>query len=76
MNNARRKTLGEAMDLLYRAKDILECVRDEETEAFENIPENLEGSDRYERAEEIVGYLDEAFDGLEEMLENLEEVIS
>lgn len=76
MNKARRKTLAEAMDLLYKAKDILEGVRDEEEESFNNIPENLEGSERYERASEIVDTLDEAFGGLEEMLENLEEVVA
>lgn len=75
MNKARRKTLAEAMDLLYRAKDILEGVRDEEEEAFNNIPENLEGSDRYMAAEETLDTISEAYDSLEEMLENLEEVL-
>ena len=75
MNKARRKTLAEAMDLMYRAKDILEGVRDEEEEAFNNIPENLEGSERYETAEQTLDTINEAYDSLEEMLENLEEVL-
>lgn len=75
MNKARRKTLSEAMDLLYRGMSILEGVRDEEQEAFDNIPENLQGSDRYESAEETCDTICEAYDTLEELLENLEEVL-
>lgn len=37
MNKARRKELGKAFDLICQAKDILEAVKAEEREAYENL---------------------------------------
>ena len=79
MNNKRRKELTtihqeiEALkDRLLELQEQLETVVDEEREAFENIPENLAGSDRYERAEEAVDLLDEALEALDEAISGLD----
>jgi len=50
MNNVRRKELDMILLVLNSLKDDLESVLDEEREAFENIPENLWGSERYEKS--------------------------
>ena len=60
MNKQRRKELQKIYELINEAKDRLEMVKDEEEEYKDNMPENLQGSERYERAEEIVNDLDEA----------------
>lgn len=72
MNKARRKELEELYDIIYEAKDRLETLHDEEEEYRDNIPENLQGSERYERAEEAVDALDSAMSSLEEALNYIE----
>ena len=72
MNKTRRKELEELYDTIYEAKDRLEMLHDEEEEYRDNIPENLQGSERYERAEEAVDALDSAMSSLEEALNYIE----
>lgn len=48
MNKVRRKRLAEALDLISQAKDILEEVKDEEQDAFDNLPENFQYGERGE----------------------------
>ena len=72
MNKARRKELEELYDIIYEAKERLEMLHDEEEEYRDNIPENLQGSERYERAEEAVDALDSAMSSLEEALNYIE----
>ena len=67
MNKARRKALGEIYDALALLAERLEELFDEENEAFSNIPENLQGSDRYQSAEEAVSNLEEALESLAPM---------
>ena len=55
MNRERRKRLQEAFDKIAEVQEILSEVRDEEQEAYENLPENF----RYgERGEEMQGYIE------------------
>ena len=60
MNKIRRKKLEaireQIQDIRYQLEDLLA----EEQECLDNIPENLQGSERYEKTEEAVSYLDEA----------------
>lgn len=72
MNKARRKELEELYDIIYEAKDRLEMLHDEEEKYRDNIPENLQGSERYERAEEAVDALDSAMSSLEDALDYIE----
>ena len=72
MNKARRKELEELYDIIYEAKERLVMLHDEEEEYRDNIPENLQGSERYERAEEAVDALDSAMSSLEEALNYIE----
>lgn len=65
MNKVRRKELSRVVDLLDQARDLLETIRDEEQEAFDNLPESIQCSERGETMEdyistmeEMLGYLD------------------
>ena len=73
MNKARRKTIQELYEIIKQAKDKLDAVRDEEEEYKDNIPENLQCSERYERAEAAVDALESAVSSLEEALDYIEE---
>ena len=70
----RLNTLSESIltiesdDWFDELRDIIEDVQiilDDETEYMYNIPENLQGGERYERAEEACDNLEEAIDTLE-----------
>ena len=47
MNKHRRNKLSEAIGYLDNALQIISDVRDDEQDALDNIPENLQQSDRY-----------------------------
>ena len=62
MNKARRASLQKALDLISAAKE-------EEEEAFENLPESLQESERGEAMQENFDQLEEIQGILEEVLE-------
>lgn len=73
MNKQRRNRIAEALELISQARGILEEVKDEEQESYENLPESLQYGERGEQMqenvdslEEFIGYLEET-DSLEEM---------
>lgn len=57
MNNKRRSKLKKADKLLDEALSIVSMVLDEETDSFDNIPDALQGTERYEKMEEAIDYL-------------------
>ena len=69
MNKIRRKSLRDIIDQLEELKGSLEDLQAEEEEYRDNIPENMQSSERYELA-------DAACDSLSDAVENLEEVIN
>ena len=72
MNKQRRKDIQYIMEKLEEIKWDLETARDDEQFYMDSIPENLMGSERYEKAEEAVSNLEGACDNLDEALEQLE----
>jgi hypothetical protein len=73
MNKQRRNRIAEALELISQARGILEEVKDEEQESYENLPESLQYGERGEQMQEnvdslekFIGYLEET-DSLEEM---------
>lgn len=60
MNNARRKRICKIADALNELKDQIDELYEEEHGAFENIPESLQGTKRYEIAENAVDMLESA----------------
>lgn len=73
MNKPTRKQLQTIIDKLESLKWELEEISETEQEKLDNIPENLQGSERYERAEEICGYLEDALYSFEELIEHITE---
>lgn len=74
MNNARRKELKKAFALLCSAYDIINEVREEEQEAFDNLPESFQYGERGEKMEETIYTLEEMVDAIEEAYTNIEEI--
>lgn len=74
MNKQRRKRLEEAFNLIDQAKDILEEVKDEEQDAYENLPENFQNGDRGEEMQGYIEMLDEAYGYLDDANSVIEQV--
>ena len=55
MNNARRKLLKQAIELLDKADELILEVLDDERDSYDNLPEMLQSS---ERGEEISSNID------------------
>jgi len=62
----------EARVFVEEALAIVEPVRDEEQEAFDNMPDGLQQSERGQAAEQAASELDDAVDSLESVLSNIE----
>lgn len=73
MNKNRRKAIDEIQDKLMNLQSELECIRDEEQEAFDNLPESIQYSERGERMEEYISSLEEALDNVGYAVESLDE---
>ncbi len=76
MNRIRRKALQELIDKIVELQEELDILGNEEAEYRDNMPENLQGSDRYEKAEEACDNLSSAYDSLEETISYIEEAIA
>ena len=81
MNKERRNKIDKAIEEVNRLQDaleglqqIVEEIRYEEQEYLENIPENLQGSERYETAESAVESLENAVDWFDSV--DIDELIS
>lgn len=67
MNKQRRKELEKAVALLAEAREIIEACMDEEQEAFDNMPESIQESERGEQMEEYIYNMETAIDAIEEV---------
>ena len=72
MNQARRKALDEVISKIEEAKELLENLQAEEEEYRDNMPENLQGSERYEAADAAVDNMSSAVDALDEAISSIE----
>ena len=75
MNKLRRKSLS---DLVYQIECIklsIELTLEDEEEYRDNIPENLQGSERYEKADIACSSLEDAISCLEDAINNIQTAI-
>ena len=74
MNKERRKNISNVASKIEKMNDELQSLLDEEQDYFDNIPENLQGSERAADAEMYIDILTEAVDLISEAIEKLTEV--
>jgi len=65
MNDERRKEIAKAMTLLQDAVNIIEAVKDEEQDSFDNMPESFQQGDKGSRMEEGISALESAVDSIQ-----------
>lgn len=73
MNKERRKRVDAIIESLGSLQSDIEEVLTEETEYRDNIPENMQQSEKYETADGNCDCLQSAYDSIEEAIEQLEE---
>ncbi len=73
MNNARRKEIDKLTAQIEEIKEAIEALRDEEQEAFDNMPESLQDGERGEKMQSAIDALEYAADDLQECLDHLSE---
>ena len=74
MNNTRRKAIMKIAERLEELKTDFELLRDEEQEAFDNMPESIQESERGEQMQEAIDALDEACCSIDEAIDRLGEI--
>lgn len=74
MNRERRARLRQAAELLTSGTEMLEDVLAEEEGALDNMPENLQGSERFATMEEGIDMLSQAVDDMIEIAEKILEL--
>ena len=75
MDKARRKWLEDIIGKLEEQKDELYQLYEEEQEAYDNMPESLQESERGQIASEFVDSLETEHDSLEDVITNLQEIL-
>ena len=75
MNKARRKRISDAIEKLEKIMAEFEDIRDDEQDCFDNLPENLQYSERGETMEEAVDVLDTVLDNINDAIDAARELI-
>ena len=75
MNKHRRSEIKSAVELLDRAKEMLDDVRDDEEFAFDSLPDNFQNSERGETMQENIDSIDEAVEKIDEAKDLIEEAM-
>ena len=75
MNAQKRKELQEAIDYLEKARVIIEEIRDEEQNCFDNLPEGLQCSEKGDKFQEAIDNLDTVASDLDQSIMTVEETI-
>ena len=72
MNSARRKRLENIQGYLSEVLAELEGVLEEEQEAFDNMPESLQTSERGEISENAIGEIESAIENISDAIDSIE----
>ena len=75
MNKKRRAEIRKIHMVLETILSDIERVKGEEELAYDNMPENLQYSDRGEASQEAIDCLEEVYNNMEEIIDLLEEVV-
>lgn len=73
MNAQRRKEIAAVLNELADLRSRIETVQSEEQDAFDNMPEGLQHSERGEKAEQACSALDDAITAFDEIESALNE---
>ena len=75
MNKNGREKLKNALQMLHGAAAIIGSVCDREENCMDNIPENLQGTERFAHMEDAAEQLNDALEHLDEAKEHIQNAI-
>lgn len=75
MNNKRRKTIALVINSLENLSADLEDVAQEESDAYENMPESLQQSDRGSIIEDNIYNLEDCISQINDVIDTLSSMI-
>jgi hypothetical protein len=75
MNKNDRKELEKALDLLGEAQEIIDDIKDGEQEKFDNLSEGLQQSEKGQKFEETISFLEDAWNSIDEAVGSVNETI-
>ena len=75
MNKARRKAIEEIIDQLGTLKEQIESVCEEEQEAYDNLPESIQYSERGEAMSDAASDLEDAASSIDDVMSTLQDII-
>lgn len=75
MNKQRRKAIEKISDKLEELQAELQMLKDEEEEAYDNLPESLQDGEKGEAMQEAIEYLDNADSYIEEARDALNDAV-
>lgn len=76
MNNERRKVINNMIAKLEEVKSELESCADWEQEAYDNLPEGIQESERGDRMQENVDCLYDVTESISDLIDQLDDIIS
>lgn len=72
MNKERREILSRATSMLCSVSELINRALDQEQDCLDNMPENLQDSERYQKMEAAVESLENAVNSVDDAKEYLE----
>ena len=75
MNRYRRSILKTIVESLSKISEELRDVIDEETDAYENMPDNLKDGERGSSSSDAIDYLEDASSSLDDIIDTVNEAI-
>lgn len=75
MNKERRDRLSDVIASLEEAKDLLEDVKNDEQDAFDNMPVGLQCSERGSKMEDYIELMEDAGDQIDNVCMFIEKKI-
>ena len=75
MNRNRRERIAAVINLIEDIKEQIVNISEAESEAFDNLPEAIQESQRGEDMEQNVSDLDEVYETLESAIDQLNEIL-
>lgn len=74
MTETNQGILDNCLTAIQQAYDTLTEVREQESAAYDNLPESIQEGDRGDEMQEAIDTLDEAIDSLDDVISNLEDI--
>lgn len=75
LNNKRRSELQTSVEMLKNAYDLIDDALTAEQDCFDNIPENLQGSDMGTTMENNIDVMEGVLSDIDDIIDNIEGII-